>query len=145
MVKMNFPCLWRSWIMECVTTAIASVLVNGCPTDEFNFERGICQGDPLSPFLFLLAAAGLNVMMSAVVTTGLFAPRGYDAIWVIVDRLTKSAHFIPINISFPVSQLAEIYIREIVKLHGVPSSIVSDRDPRFTSRFLEEFARGFGF
>ena len=47
-------------------------------------------------------------------------PRGYDAIWVIVDRLTKSAHFIPINISFPVSQLAEIYIREIVKLHVTP-------------------------
>ena len=49
--------------------------------------------------------------------------------------VTKSAHFILINISFPVSQLAEIYICEIVKLLGVPSSIVSDRDPRFTSRF----------
>ena len=65
-----------------------------------------------------------------------------------MDRLTKSALFIPINISFPVSQLAEIYIREVVKLHGVPSSIVSDKDPRFTSRFwkiLEDFARGVGF
>jgi len=62
-------------------------------------------------------------------------PKGHDASWVILDRLTKSAHFIPINLSFPVSQLAEIYIREIVKLRGVPSSIVSDRDPRFTSRF----------
>jgi len=62
-------------------------------------------------------------------------PIGHDAIWVIMDRLTKSAHFILINISFLVSQLAEIYIREIVNLHGVPSSIVSDRDPRFTSRF----------
>jgi hypothetical protein len=62
-------------------------------------------------------------------------PRGHDAIWIIVDRLTKSAHFIPINISFPVSQLAEIYICEIVKLHGFPSIIVSDRDPKFTSRF----------
>jgi len=61
--------------------------------------------------------------------------RGHGAIWVIVDRLTKSTHFILINISFPVSQLAEIYIREIVKLHGIPSSIVSDRDPRFTFRF----------
>ena len=71
-------------------------------------------------------------------------PRGYDAIWVIVDRLTKSAHFIPINISFPVSQLAEIYIREIVKLHGVPSSIVSDRDPRFTSRFWKSLQEALG-
>ena len=51
-------------------------------------------------------------------------PRGHDAIWVVVDRLTKSAHFIPINITFHVAQLAEIYIRDIVKLHGVPSSIV---------------------
>jgi hypothetical protein len=41
MVKMNFPRLWRSWIMECITTATASVLVNGCPTDEFTFERGL--------------------------------------------------------------------------------------------------------
>jgi len=71
-------------------------------------------------------------------------PRGHDAIWVIVDRLTKSAHFIPINISFPVSQLAEIYIRKIVKLHGVLSSIVSDRDPRFTSRFWKSFQEALG-
>jgi len=71
-------------------------------------------------------------------------PRGHDAIWVIVDRLTKSAHFISINISFPVSQLAEIYIREIVKLHGVPSSIVSDRDPRFTSRFWKSLQEALG-
>jgi len=65
--------------------------------------------------------------------------KGHDAIWVIVDRLMKSAHFIPINISFPVSQLVEIYIREVVKLRGVPSSIVSDRDPRFNSRFWNSF------
>jgi len=71
-------------------------------------------------------------------------PRGHDAIWVIMDRLTKSPHFIPINISFPVSQLAEIYIREIVKLHGVPSSIVSDRDPRFTSRFWKSLQDALG-
>ena len=71
-------------------------------------------------------------------------PNRHDAIWVIVDRLTKSAHFIPINISFPVSQLAEIFIREIVKLHGVPSSIVSDRDPRFTSRFWKSLQEALG-
>ena len=76
MVKMNFPRLWRSWIMKCITTATTSVLVNGCPTDEFNFERGLRQGDPLSPFLFLLAAEGLNVMMSAMVLNGLFTPYG---------------------------------------------------------------------
>jgi len=75
-----------------------------------------------------------NISMDFV-TSFSNTPKGHDAIWVTVDRLTKLAHFIPINISFPVSQLAEIYIREIVKLRGVRSSIVSDRDPRFTSRF----------
>lgn len=71
-------------------------------------------------------------------------PSDFDSIWVIVDRLTKSAHFIPINISFPVAKLAEIYIRVIVKLHGVPSSIVSDRDPRFTSRFWKSLQEALG-
>ena len=51
MVKMNFPTLWRKWISECVGSAMASVLVNGCP-----MERGLWQGDPLSPFSFLLVA-----------------------------------------------------------------------------------------
>ena len=57
--------------------------------------------------------------------------RGHDSIWVIVDRLMNSVHFIPINISFLVSKLAEIYTSVIVKLHGVPLCIVSDRDLRF--------------
>jgi hypothetical protein len=58
-----------------------------------------------------------------------------DTLWVITDRLTKSAHFIPINEKDPLEKLSKIYIEEIVRLHGVPTSIVSDRDPRFTSRF----------
>ena len=61
--------------------------------------------------------------------------RKFDSIWVIVDRLTKSAHFIPVRTNYNVAKLAEIYIEEIVRLHGVPSSIVSDRDPKFTSHF----------
>ena len=59
----------------------------------------------------------------------------HDAIWVIVDRLTKSAHFIPIRGDYSLEALARLYIDTIVQLHGVPVSIVSDRDPRFTSRF----------
>ena len=60
---------------------------------------------------------------------------GHDAVWVVVDRLTKSAHFLPVKVSYSLDKLTEIYIREVVILHGVPFSIVSDRDPRFTSRF----------
>ena len=60
---------------------------------------------------------------------------GLYGIWVIVDRLTKSAHFIPVKSKRTASWLASIYLREIVRLHGVPSSIVSDRDPSFTSQF----------
>ena len=61
--------------------------------------------------------------------------RQHDAIWVIVDRLTKSAHFLPVNVKDSLETLAQLYVNEIVRLHGVPVSIVSDRDPRFTSRF----------
>ena len=60
---------------------------------------------------------------------------GYDAIWVIIDRLTKSAHFLAIRNNYSLNQLAELYVDEIVKLYGVSVSIVSNRDPKFTSRF----------
>jgi hypothetical protein len=72
MVKMGFPTLWRKWINECIGTASASVLVNGSPTTEFPLRRGLRQGDPLSPFLFLLAAEGLNVLMKADVDVQMF-------------------------------------------------------------------------
>ncbi|KAF8090078.1 hypothetical protein N665_0488s0002 [Sinapis alba] len=58
-----------------------------------------------------------------------------DSVWVVVDRLTKSAHFIPIKKRDGVEPLVWIYMDEIVRLHGVPASIVSDRDPRFASYF----------
>ena len=57
-----------------------------------------------------------------------------DSVWVVVDRLTKSAHFLPVNTTFNAYRLASIYVDEIVRLHGVPVSIVSDRDPKFLSR-----------
>jgi hypothetical protein len=72
MGKMCFPTLWQKWIKECVSTAKASVLVNGSPTEEFSLGRGLRQGDPLSPFLFLLAVEGLNVLMKAMVDAELF-------------------------------------------------------------------------
>jgi len=63
--------------------------------------------------------------------------RGLDTIWVIVDGLTKSAHFWVMNLRMSMSKLAQLYIKEIMSLHGVPLSIVSDRDPHFTSRFWQ--------
>ena len=65
--------------------------------------------------------------------------RGFDSIWVIVDRLTKSAHFLPVQSSFSAERLARIYIREVVRLHGVPVSIISDRGSQFTSSFWRTF------
>ena len=61
--------------------------------------------------------------------------RQHDAIWVIVDRLTKFAHFLPINVEDSLEKLAQLYVDEIVRLHGATVSIVSYRDPRFTSSF----------
>jgi hypothetical protein len=60
---------------------------------------------------------------------------GYDSIWVIVDRLTKVAHFIPVKTTYLGAQLAELYMSRIVCVHGVPKKILSDRGTQFTSRF----------
>jgi hypothetical protein len=59
----------------------------------------------------------------------------YDSIMVVVEKLTKDAHFIPIKITHKATNIAEIYMKEVVMLHGVPKTIVSDRDPMFTSNF----------
>nr|GFB21553.1 retrotransposable element Tf2 [Tanacetum cinerariifolium] len=70
--------------------------------------------------------------------------RRHDAIWVVVDRLTKSAHFLPIRKDYSVSRLVEIFQQKIVRLHGTPSAIVSDRDPRFASRFWKGLQKAWG-
>nr|GFC72971.1 putative reverse transcriptase domain-containing protein [Tanacetum cinerariifolium] len=70
--------------------------------------------------------------------------RRHDAIWVVVDSLTKSAHFLPIRKDYFVSRLAEIFQQEIVRFHGTPSAIVSDRDPRFASRFWKGLQKAWG-
>jgi hypothetical protein len=64
--------------------------------------------------------------------------RTRDSIWVIVDRLTKVAHFIPVKTTYSGAKLAELYISKIVCLHGVPKKIVSDRGTQFTSRFWQK-------
>ena len=71
-------------------------------------------------------------------------PQGHDAVWVIVDRLTKSGHFLAVRMTFTLERFCWFYIREIVRLHGVPVSIVSDSDPRFTVHFWKSFQKPMG-
>ena len=70
--------------------------------------------------------------------------RKHDSVWVLVDRLTKSAHFLPVRTDYSLDKLADLYIKEIVRLHGIPISIISDRDPRFTSRFWGKLQEALG-
>ena len=70
--------------------------------------------------------------------------QGHDAVWVIVDRLTKSAHFLALRMTFTLERFCRLYIREIIRLHGIPVSIVSDRYPRFTAHFCKSFQKPMG-
>ncbi|WVZ96866.1 hypothetical protein U9M48_042449 [Paspalum notatum var. saurae] len=70
--------------------------------------------------------------------------KGYDSIWVIIDRFTKSAHFIPVKTTYRTKQYTELYISRIVSLHGVPLTITSDRGSLFVSRFWEQLQTALG-
>ncbi len=70
--------------------------------------------------------------------------KNYDAVWVIVDKLTKFTQFLPVRMDYSLDRLAKLYLDEMVRLHGVPVSIVSDRDPRFTSRFWSSLQKALG-
>ncbi|GJR86689.1 putative reverse transcriptase domain-containing protein [Tanacetum coccineum] len=70
--------------------------------------------------------------------------QGYDTIWVIVDRLTKSAIFTPMRETDPMDKLARIYLKEVVTRHGIPVSIICDRDPRFASNFWRSLQNALG-
>ena len=70
--------------------------------------------------------------------------KGYDSIWVVVDRFTKSAHFIPVKAGYKSHQYAELYIARIVSLHDVPKTIISDRGSQFVARFWEQLQASLG-
>ena len=71
-------------------------------------------------------------------------PAKHDSIWVIVDRLTKSAHFLPVRTIYRVQKYAEIYLDRVVSLHGIPQTIVLDRGTQFVSRFWEQLQASLG-
>jgi hypothetical protein len=68
----------------------------------------------------------------------------HDSIIVVVDKLTKAAHFIPLKTTHKAADVVNIFIREVARLHGIPKMIVSDRDPKFTSNFRKGLFKGFG-
>jgi transposase InsO family protein len=70
--------------------------------------------------------------------------KGFDSIWVIIDRLTKITHFLPVKVKYIVATYAELYIARILSLHGVPKTIVSDRGPQFVSKFWEDLHKSLG-
>ena len=70
--------------------------------------------------------------------------KGYDSIWVIVDRLTKSAHFLPVKTTYRAQHYADLYISRIMSLHGIPKTIISDRGAQFVARFWEQFHAALG-
>jgi len=70
--------------------------------------------------------------------------KGYDSIWVVVDRFTKSTHFIPVKTGYKSHQYAELYIARIVSLHDIPKTIISDRGSQFVARFWEQLHAALG-
>ena len=73
-----------------------------------------------------------------------WTPRRHNAVWVIVDQLTKLALFLAVRMTFTLEEFCRLYIREIVRLHGVLVSIISDKDPRFTAYFWKSFQKAMG-
>ncbi|GJY28839.1 putative nucleotidyltransferase, ribonuclease H [Tanacetum coccineum] len=133
-LKQNF---WWNGMKHDVARFVAKCLT--CQQVKIEHQRASGLLQPLD----ILTWKWDQISMDFV--TGL--PRTFkknDAIWVVVDRLTKSAHFLPIQQGYSVSKLAEIFQQEIIRLHGTPTSIVSDRDPRFTSRFWKGLQNAWG-
>ncbi|GJZ85655.1 putative reverse transcriptase domain-containing protein [Tanacetum coccineum] len=124
-LKQNF---WWNGMKHDVTKFVAKCLTY----QQIKIEHQ-CASGLLHP-LDILTWKWDQISMDFV--TGL--PRTFkknDAIWVVVDRLNMSAHFLPIQHGYSVSKLAEIFQQKIIRLHGTLTSNVSDKDPHFTSRF----------
>jgi len=65
--------------------------------------------------------------------------KGHEGILVVVDRLSKYSHFIPLKHPYTVRSIANVFVKEVVRLHGIPNSVISDKDPLFMSLFWSEF------
>ena len=129
---------WWNGMKKDVAQYVASCLT--CQQAKFEHQRptGLLQELPLPEWKWE------RITMDFVV--GLpKTQKGHDSIWVIVDRLTKSAHFLAVKTTYTVAQYAQMYLDSIVALHGVPASIVFDRGPQFTSRFWQRTSGSLGY
>ncbi|KAG7533312.1 Zinc finger CCHC-type [Arabidopsis thaliana x Arabidopsis arenosa] len=118
------------WVAKCSTCQLVKA--------EHQVPSGLVQNLPMPEW------KGDHVMMDFVTGLPTTIKSKPNAVWVVVDRLTKSAHFIAISETDGAEDIAARYIEEIVRLHGVPVSIVSDRDTRFTSHFWKAFQKALG-
>jgi hypothetical protein len=107
--------------------------VSSCDTCQRIKASHLKTADQMQP-LTIPAWKWDNISMDFIVVLPLM-PRKHDSIWVIVDRLTKTTHFIPVQTTYLAERYAEIYIDLIVRLHGVPKTILSDRGTQFVARF----------
>jgi hypothetical protein len=105
--------------------------------DEHRHPAGLLQPFPIPEWKW-------EVVTMDFITKIPRTTKNHDSIMVVVDKLTKDAHFILVKFTHKATNIVDIYMREISRLHGVPKTIVSDKDPKFTSNFWKGLFKGFG-
>jgi hypothetical protein len=128
---------WWNGMKHDIAFFIARCDVCQCIKAEHQRPAGLLQ--PLKISVWKWEEVGMDFITGLPRST-----RGHNSIWVIVDQLTKVAHFIPVKTNFNGRRLAEIYISRIISLHGVPKYIVSDRGSQFTSHFWKSLHEALG-
>lgn len=131
------PYFWWSGIKKNVVEFVSRCLTCQQIKAEHQTPAGLLQ--PLTQPKWKWEDITMDFVIGLPRIAGLF-----DSISVVVDRFTKSAHFLPVKIIISVDQYADLYVKEMVRLHGVPKSIISDRDPKFTSKLWQSLHRAMG-
>ena len=119
---------WWPGLKKDIVELVSKCLV--CQKVKIEHQKPLVMLQPLEILEWKWESISMDFMMGLPKTQA-----GFDMIWVIIDRLTKSAHFLSIRATYPLEKLAQLYVQKLVRLHDVPSTIISDRDSRFTSRF----------
>ncbi|GJS64852.1 RNA-directed DNA polymerase, eukaryota, reverse transcriptase zinc-binding domain protein [Tanacetum coccineum] len=107
--KFSFGERWRTWIQSCLRSSRGSILVNGSPTEEFQFFRGLKQGDPLSPFLFILIMESLHISFQRVVDAGLFTG-------IKINSMVNLSHLFYADDAIFLGQWSELNIDSLVRV-----------------------------